>query len=116
MVWSRDSSKKGRRLDSGTQAPAIVAASTPAAPTSEASTTLPLRNRYMYQPTNSAIGIVQAMVNVPHELPGTSRLAPLGRTKPGVSGLRLLSGDPGGTASRNDSWNVISSPGPVPNR
>ena len=28
---------------------------------------------YMYKPTNSAIGIVQAIVNVPHELPGTSR-------------------------------------------
>ena len=27
----------------------------------------------MYQPTNSAIGIVAAIVNVPQELPGTSR-------------------------------------------
>ncbi len=35
----------------------------------------------MYQPTKSAIGIVQAIVNVPHELPGTSRLAPSGKTQ-----------------------------------
>src|SRR5437764_262600 len=82
--------------------PATVAASTPAAPTSDASTTFPLRNRYMYQPTNSAIGIVQAMVNVPHELPGTSRRAFLGRRN--ESGpASLLSVDPGGMASRNDS-------------
>src|SRR5436309_1219211 len=106
MVWSRDSSKKGPSLDPGIAAPATVAASTPTAPTSEASTTRPLRNRYMYQPTNSAIGIVQAMVNVPHELPGTSRVAPLGSVKP-PPGL-LLSLAPAGTARRNDSWNVIS--------
>ncbi len=34
---------------------------------SDASTTFPLRMRYMHRPTNSAIGIVQAMVNVPHD-------------------------------------------------
>ena len=33
----------------------------------------------MYQPTKSAIGIVQAIVNVPHELPGTSRSRVLGQ-------------------------------------
>ena len=43
----------------------------------------------MYQPTNSAIGIVQAMVNVPHELPGTSRLASSGSTKPAPVGSVL---------------------------
>ena len=36
----------------------------------------------MYQPTKSAIGIVQAIVKVPHELPGTSRRASSGRTSP----------------------------------
>src|SRR5947209_1759916 len=92
MVWSRDSSKSGRKLDSGIHAPATVAASTPAAPTSDASTTFPLRNRYMYQPTNSAIGIVQAMVNVPHELPGTSRRAFLGRMKESAPASLLCDG------------------------
>ena len=33
----------------------------------------------MYQPTKSAIGIVQAIVNVPHELPGTSPPGVLGQ-------------------------------------
>ena len=56
---------------------------------SDASTTFPLRNRYMYQPTNSAIGIVQAIVNVPHELPGTSRRAFSGRTQPVAVGICL---------------------------
>ena len=37
----------------------------------------------MYQPTNSAIGIVQAIVNVPHELPGTSRSAFCGQDEAG---------------------------------
>jgi hypothetical protein len=32
----------------------------------------------MYKPTNSAIGIVQAMVNVPQDEPGTRRDAPAG--------------------------------------
>ena len=32
----------------------------------------------MYKPTKSAIGIVQAIVNVPHELPGTSISRPGG--------------------------------------
>src|SRR3954453_2273029 len=109
MVALREGEKYGSRAQPRPQAPAPVAASTPAAPTTEASTTFPLRNRYMYQPTNSAIGIVQAMVNVPHELPGTSRLASLGRVQP-PPGLPL-SAEPAGTASRNDSWNVISSPG-----
>ena len=69
----------------------------------------------MYQPTNSAIGIVQAIVNVPHELPGTSRLAPSGRTKPSPSGL-VLRKLPAGTARVNGSWNVIAWSGAVPNR
>jgi hypothetical protein len=33
----------------------------------------------MYKPTKSAMGIVQAIVNVPHELPGTRRTEPLGK-------------------------------------
>ena len=45
----------------------------------DASTVRPGRILYMYRPTNSAIGIVQAMVNVPHDEPGTSRTAPAGQ-------------------------------------
>jgi len=40
-----------------------------APPMSEASTTFPLRMRYMYTPTSKAMGIVQKMVKVPQELP-----------------------------------------------
>src|SRR6516164_6881402 len=62
----------------GIQLPATVAASTATAPMIDASTTLPLRSRYMYRPTNRAIGIVQAIVNVPQELPGMTTRAPSG--------------------------------------
>ena len=48
------------------------------------------------------MGIVQAMVNVPHELPGTSRRAFSGRTKP-LPCASSLSVEPEGTASRNGS-------------
>jgi hypothetical protein len=81
----------------------------------EASTTFPFRNRYMYQPTSSAIGIVQAIVNVPQELPGTSRLAPAGMTRPSPSGLDFKDSR-AGIARSNDSWKVIASRFPSPNR
>ena len=68
--------------------------------------TFPLRRRYMYQPTKSAMGIVQAMVKVPHELPGTSRRACSGRTSPFPPGFDLRN-EPWGTASRNVSWMTI---------
>ena len=50
--------------------PRIVAPMTPAAPISDASVTRPGRMRYIHRLTSSAIGIVQAMVNVPQALPG----------------------------------------------
>src|SRR3954454_22236519 len=106
MVWFRDRENKGPSDEVGIDAPAIVAASTATAPTSDAATTYPLRKRYMYQPTNRAIGIVQAIVNVPHELPGTSRFAPSGRTQPSPSGL-LFMALPDGTSSVNGSLKVI---------
>ena len=37
----------------------------------DASTTRPGRMLYIHKPTNRAIGMVQAMVNVPQEEPGT---------------------------------------------
>jgi len=40
----------------------------------------------MYQPTKSAMGIVQAMVKRPHELPLTSWTTPGGTVAPTVSG------------------------------
>src|SRR3954453_8887775 len=112
MVALREGEKYGSRAQPRPQAPAPVAASTPAAPTSDASTTRPLRNRYMYQPTNSAIGIVQAIVNVPHELPGTTRLAPFGRTTLGPCPCPFLGGIAPGTPSGNDSPRVIPSSPP----
>src|SRR3954452_24109075 len=82
IVAFRDSENHGSSPDPGIKTPANVAASTAAAPITDASTVFPGRNLDMYQPTNSAIGIVQAIVNVPQELPGTSRLASFGRTQP----------------------------------
>src|SRR5687768_4816728 len=61
-----------------THPPATVATSVNAPPIRDASMTRPLRILYMYSPTNSAIGIVQAIVNVPHAEPGTRRTAPGG--------------------------------------
>ena len=52
--------------------------------------------------------MVQAIVNVPQELPGTSRLVSLGRTQP--SPLESpLSISLGGTARLNGSWKTIDS-------
>src|SRR5690348_13225257 len=65
--------------DPGTQCPTTTAASTRAPPITDASATRPGRMRYIHRPTNRAIGTVQAMVNVPHELPGTICLDPAGR-------------------------------------
>ena len=78
IVASRDSEKYGSSAEPGIQFPATVAANVAAAPISDASTTCPLRSLYMYRPINSAIGTVQAIVNVPHELPGTACFAPAG--------------------------------------
>src|SRR3954453_11370373 len=102
MVALREGEKYGSRAQPRPQAPAPVAASTPAAPTTEASTIFPLRNRLMYQPTNSAIGIVQAIVNVPHELPGTRRRAVAGRTIPWPLDCQVMFAPPG-TLSWNGS-------------
>src|SRR4051812_30933301 len=63
----------------GMNPPRNVAPSVSTAPMRDASTTCPGRILYMYRPTNSAIGIVSAMVNVPHELPGTTRTASGGK-------------------------------------
>ena len=93
IVPPRESWKYGSSGEPGIQPPMTVAANVAAAPISEASTTRPLRMRYMYSPTNSAIGIVQAIVNVPQELPGTCCLTPppsTSHSRPNVrsSGLR----------------------------
>src|SRR5579883_1176675 len=79
MVPSREREKYGSSREPGTQFPATTAARISAPPMSDASTTRPGRRRYMYSPTRSATGIVQAMVNVPQELPGTSWTEPAGR-------------------------------------
>src|SRR5262245_17009783 len=50
-----------------------------APPTMDASTIRPLRMRYIHRPTKSAIGIVQAIVNVPQLLPGITCFEPAGR-------------------------------------
>src|SRR5678810_820984 len=55
-----------------------VAANVSTPPTIDASTTCPGRILYIHNPTSSAMGIVHAMVNIPHEEPGTRRTAPSG--------------------------------------
>src|SRR6478736_1759041 len=78
IVSSREREKNFSSGEPGIQWPAIVTPIVAAAPISEASRILPLRSLYMYSPTKSAIGIVQAIVNVPQELPGTSCVTPAG--------------------------------------
>src|SRR3954467_2986986 len=55
------------------QPPRKTAPSVRVAPTIDASTVFPGRSLYIHRPTSRAIGIVQAMVNVPQEEPGTMR-------------------------------------------
>src|SRR5476651_435441 len=72
MVASLLREKYGSKTEPGIKLPAMVAAKTPTPPMRDASTTWPLRILYIHRPTNRAIGMVQAIVNVPQELPGTS--------------------------------------------
>src|SRR2546423_217737 len=58
-----------------THPPRNVAPSVSAPPMIDASTMRPGRILYMYNPTNSAMGIVQAIVKVPQLLPGVTRAA-----------------------------------------
>src|SRR6476469_438013 len=81
MVCSLESEKNGSSGEPCTQLPATVAKRTPTAPMADASTTRPLRNLYIQKLTKSAIGIVQAMVKVPHELPGSTWTLPDARRK-----------------------------------
>src|SRR6476620_3298201 len=60
------------------QPPRKTAPSVRVAPTIDASTVFPGRTLYIHRPTSRAIGIVQAIVNVPHEEPGTMRAEPVG--------------------------------------
>ena len=57
----------------------------------EASSVLPGRSLNMYRPMNNAMGMVQAIVNVPQEEPGTTRTASLGSGQEnGPLGFRLI--------------------------
>src|SRR5262249_5787779 len=90
--------------------PSTTAPSVSAPPITEASITCPLRMRYIQRPTKSAMGIVQAMVNVPQLLPGMTWTLPLGNVM--VTGA---SAGPGpisplgtGTRTRNGSGRLLS--------
>src|SRR4051794_10115255 len=76
------------------QPPRKTAPSVRAAPTIDASTVLPGRSLYIQRPTSRAIGIVQAMVNVPQEEPGTMR-AEFGGMGPSVCQGMPWAFDPG---------------------
>src|SRR5262249_42977972 len=94
------SEKKGSSAEPGTQLPTTTAPSVARAPSSDASTTAPLRILYMYRPTNSAMGMVQAMVKVPQELPGTTWTQPGGNvTAPFAPGAR------GPASAGRRTWN-----------
>src|SRR5439155_25781860 len=91
-----------------THPPTNVATSVSAPPMSDASTIRPLRILYMYRPTNRAMGMVQAIVNVPHDEPGTRRTAPggnLAALPAHTSGVVLL--------LWNDSLNVMDERPPL---
>src|SRR3989442_862015 len=66
-------------MEPGIQLPMMTAATTATTPNAEAAATPPpLRTLVMYHPMTRPIGIVQAMVKVPQELPGTSSCDPAG--------------------------------------
>src|SRR5438552_2873043 len=83
----------------------------------DASTIRPLRMRYIQRPTNRAMGMVQAIVNVPQLLPGMTWTLPLGSVywvgvgvvaNPMVtpSGINSTSGT--GARTRKDSDRLLS--------
>ena len=112
MVWSCVSEKYGSSGEPGNPvARRRPPPSVSAPPMSDASTTLPLRMRYMYRPTNRAIGIVQAMVNVPHELPGTTCLQPCGQDECRSVGVCRFEAarSPAGTATHGTTPDAFDS-------
>src|SRR4051794_7816876 len=91
----------------GTMPPTKVAAKVRAPPIRDASSTLPGRSLYIHNPTRSAMGIVQAIVNVPHELPGTTRIALGGSANSAFVAVMVEVTGPGGSRSRKPSLIVI---------
>src|SRR5436309_4176320 len=79
IVWSRLRENQPSSGEPGTQLPTTTAPMVSTPPMSDASTTFPGRMRYIHRPVKSAIGIVQAMVNVPHDEPGTTWEQPADR-------------------------------------
>src|SRR6266849_10938481 len=100
MVSLRVSEKIDSSDDPGIHRPTTVAATTPTAPIRDASTTCPRRILYMYRPTKKAIGMVQAMVNVPQDDPGTTCLHLAGSVTTPSTGI---SGVSAGTRTTNCS-------------
>src|SRR5690242_11838380 len=82
------------------QPPKKTAPSVRLAPMMEASTVFPGRNLYIHRPTSRAIGIVQAIVKVPQEEPGTMR-AEFGGIAPSVCQGMPWTADPGGGSTSN---------------
>ena len=68
MIPSRERVNHGARKEPGIRLPITTLATTPMTPMMLASAIFPGRIRYIQSPTNSAIGIVMAIVNVPHGL------------------------------------------------
>src|SRR5262249_24553612 len=99
MVCVLESEKIDSSGEPGIRLPKMLAAKTPAAPISEASTTLPLRMRYIQRLTKNATGIVQTMVNVPHELPGICWMQPAGNVNE-WSFRSALRNTPGATTTK----------------
>src|SRR5437879_10634950 len=121
VAWAWVREKNSRRGEPGIRLPATVAARTPAAPISDASRTRPLRMRYMYRPTNRAMGMVQAMVKVPQDEPGTTWAQPAGRRTapapavrgPVSAGARTWNDSGRSEAGAPGAWRTVQPAGKV---
>src|SRR6266478_2969756 len=81
IVWFFVREKNGSSTEPGIQLPTMTAARTATTPNADAwAMPPPFRTLVMYHPMARPIGIVQAIVKVPHELPGTSSNDPGGRS------------------------------------
>ena len=86
----------------------MTAARTPATPIMLASPILPGRTRYIHSPTRSAIGIVMAIVNVPHELPRSAFTTAIPSPASATTTMMRIATDPTVPASGLISFRAIS--------
>src|SRR5713226_4053134 len=108
MVPFFESENIEANCEPGIQLPTITAARTARTPISVASPILPLRIRYIQRPMKSPMGMVQAIVKVPQELPGTNSRAPFGKVTVSVPSSEPL--DALGTSIKKASERAVTAP------